>query len=157
VVGRLTDLYLQTNQFDRLLERLERERREADKQREATACLAQAYQSAGDYGTARQTLERLLTENARDTQLLLQLSQLAENEGDVALAVKYQRQMTQAAPSNRDAQFRLATLLVRTGEAEEAAALWTQLVTGESEPHRVLQALDALLQNGKHDTALAVT
>ena len=74
---RLADLYLQNNQFDKLTERLERERREADKQREMTICIAQAYQTAGDLGTARQQLERLLTENARDTQLLQQLSQLA--------------------------------------------------------------------------------
>src|SRR5262249_10478913 len=92
IVSRLTELYLQNNQLAGLLERLERERREADKQRELTICIAQAYQAAGDLGTARQQLERLLAENARDTQLLNQLSQLAESEGDVALALKYQRQ-----------------------------------------------------------------
>jgi len=87
--------------FDKLLERLERERREADKQRELTICIAQAYSSAGDLGTARQQLERLLTENARDTQLLTQLATLAESEGDVNLALKYQRQLEKAAPNNR--------------------------------------------------------
>src|SRR5262249_28529052 len=68
VVPRLAELYLQTNQFDRLLDRLERERREPGKQRELTICTAQAYHSAGDYGTARLELERLLTQNTRDTQ-----------------------------------------------------------------------------------------
>src|SRR5207342_1748726 len=79
VVQKLADLYLQTNHFDRLVERFERGRREANQEREQTICLAQAYQSAGDYGTARQELERLLTQNTRDTQLLGQLSKLAEN------------------------------------------------------------------------------
>ena len=69
VIAKLTELYLQTNHFDQLLERLERGRREADQRREMTICLAQAYQSAGDYGMARQELERLLSENTRDTQL----------------------------------------------------------------------------------------
>ena len=49
-----------------------------------TLCLAQAYQSAGDFGTARQQLERLLSENARDSQLLGQLVALTEAEGDLA-------------------------------------------------------------------------
>src|SRR5262249_2564603 len=67
VVERITQLYLENNQFDRLLERLERERREADKARETTLCIAQAYTTAGDLGTARQQLEPLLTEDTRDT------------------------------------------------------------------------------------------
>src|SRR5262249_47621382 len=120
IISRLTELYIQNNQFDRLMERLERERRESDKQREMTIWIAQALQAAGDLGTARQQLERLLTENARDTQLLNQLSTLAENEGDIATAVKYQRQWEKAAPNNRDAKLRLAQLLVRSGDVDEA-------------------------------------
>ncbi|HTU17039.1 MAG TPA: DUF1583 domain-containing protein [Gemmataceae bacterium] len=157
VVSRLTELYLQNNQFDRLLERLERERREADKQREMTICLAQAYQAAGDLGTARQQLERLLAENSRDTQLLQQLSKLAENEGDTAQALKYQRQWAKAAPKSHDAQLGLAQLLVKAGESEEAAAIWVKLVADEPRPHRNLQAIDALLAHGKSDTVLAIT
>jgi tetratricopeptide (TPR) repeat protein len=153
----LTELYLQNNQFDRLLERLERERREADKQREMTICPAQAYQSAGDLGTARQRLERLLAGNAKDTQLLGQLSALAENEGDANLALKYQRQVEKAAPSNRDVQLRLAQLLVKAGVNDEAAAMCVKLVADEPEPHRTLQAIDSILSNGKPETALAVT
>ncbi|MCI0457302.1 MAG: tetratricopeptide repeat protein, partial [Gemmataceae bacterium] len=157
VISRLAELYLQNNQLDRLLERLERERREAEKTREMTICLAQAYQAAGDHGTARQQLERLLTENARDTGLLQQLSNLAENEGDVALAIRYQRQLVVAAPKNRDARLRLAQLLVRAGESEEAATIWVDLVADEPEPHRTLQAIDSLHTHGRHDTVLAIT
>ena len=116
VIERLTQLYLENNQFDRLLERLERERREADKTREATLCIAQAFTTAGDLGTARQQLERLLTENTRDTHLLGQLSTLCEQEGDLAAAVKYQRQLNVAAPNNFDNKLRLAQLLTRSGE-----------------------------------------
>ncbi len=157
IIGRLTELYLQTNQLDRLLERLERERREADKQREMTLCLGQVYQSAGDLGTARQQLERLLSENARDTQLLGQLASLAESEGDVAVALKHLRQLEKAAPTDRDVQLRLAQLLVRAGESDEATAIWVKLAGSEPEPHRTLSAIDSLLTNGKQDTALAIT
>ncbi|HTK76315.1 MAG TPA: tetratricopeptide repeat protein, partial [Gemmataceae bacterium] len=156
VIARLTELYLQNNQFDKLMERLERERREADKQREMTICIAQAYQTAGDLGTARQQLERLLTENARDTQLLGQLSQLAENEGDTATSLKYQRQLEKAAPTNRDVRLRLAQLLVKTGESEEAATIWVDLVANEPEPYRNHQAIDAVIGAGKHEAALAI-
>jgi tetratricopeptide (TPR) repeat protein len=156
IIGRLTELYMQMNQFDKLVERLERERREADKQREMTLCLAQAYQSAGDLGTARQQLERLLTENPRDTQLLGQLANLSENEGDTLMALKFQRLLEKAKPNDRDAQLRLAQMLVRNGDSDEAAEIWVKLVAGEPEPHRNLQSIDQLIANQKYETALAI-
>src|SRR4029077_11705658 len=97
VISKLTELYLQTNHFDQLLERLERGRGEADQRREMTICLGQAYQSAGDYGMARQELESLIGDNTRDTTLLLQLSKLAEMESDFSDAVKYQQQLARLA------------------------------------------------------------
>jgi tetratricopeptide (TPR) repeat protein len=156
IVERLAQLYLEQNQFDRLMERLERERREAEKAREMTMCIAQAYQTAGDLGTARQQLERLLTDNTRDQGLLAQLSQLCESEGDAQSALKYQRLLVAAAPANTDHQLRLAQLLVKVGESQEAADIWVKLVAGDSEPHRNLQAIDQLITANKHDPALAV-
>src|SRR5437762_14215620 len=107
-----------------------------------TMCIAQAYTTAGDLGTARQQLERLLTENTRDTNLLGQLVTLCESEGDIASAVKYQRQLNAAAPNNHDHQLKLAQLLTRSGEPDEAADIWLKLAAGETEPHRNPQALD---------------
>lgn len=156
VVSRLTELYLQNNQFDRLLERLDRERREDGKQREMTICLAQAYQAAGDHGTARQQLERLLTENARDSQLLQQLSSLAEAEGDLTTATKYQQQLARVSPG-KETDTRLAQLLSKSGEAEEAGQIWVRLATSEPEPHRVIKSVDNLLASSRFDTSLAVT
>jgi tetratricopeptide (TPR) repeat protein len=156
VVERITQLYLENNQFDRLLERLERDRREAEKAREASLCIAQAYTTAGDLGAARQQLERLLTENTRDTHLLGQLSTLCEQEGDLPAALKYQRQLNAAAPSNYDHQLRLAQLLTRTGEPDEAADIWVRLVSKDTEPHRNLQAIDSLLTAGKNEAAIAI-
>ncbi len=157
IIAALAEQYLQMNQFDRLLERLERERREADKAREMTLCIAAAYQAAGDLGTARQQLERLLTENTRDTALLSQLSQLSEAEGDINAALKYQRLVEKAAPNNQESQLRLAQLLLRLGESNEAAEIWVKLVANEPEPHRNLQAIDQLAVAGKADAVLAIT
>ncbi|MBX9583075.1 MAG: tetratricopeptide repeat protein, partial [Gemmataceae bacterium] len=156
VVERLTQLYLEANQFDRLMERLERERREAEKAREMTMCVAQAFTTAGDLGTARLQLERLLTENTRDTNLLAQLGTLCEQEGDIPAAVKYQRQLNAAAPNSYDHQLRLAALLIKAGEPEEAADIWAKLVAADPEPHRALQTVDQMTQSGKADAAVAV-
>jgi tetratricopeptide (TPR) repeat protein len=156
IIDRITQLYLENNQFDRLLERLERERRESDKAREMTMCIAQAYATAGDLGTARTQLERLLSENNRDTNLLGQLVNRCETEGDIAASVKYQRQLNAAAPGNYDHQLKLAQLLTRHGETDEAAEIWVKLVAGETEPHRNLVSIDNVLTAGKHDAALAI-
>ena len=156
IIDRIAQLYLENNQFDRLMERLERERREAEKAREMTLCIAQAYATAGDLGTARQQLERLLTENTRDTHLLGQLATLCDQESDFAAAVKYQRQLTAAAPNNYDHQLKLAQLLTKSGESDEAADIWVKLVANEPEPHRNLTAIDQLLTATKYDAALAI-
>ena len=156
VVSRLADLYLQTNQFDRLLERLERLRREAKESRELSICVAQAYHSAGDYGTAGQELVRLLSQNPSDTQLLQQLSTLLEAEGDVAEAAKYQQQLVHLAPS-KETETRLAMLLARAGATEEAGTIWQHLTEKEEEPEKIFKAIDSLIGSGKRDTALAVT
>jgi tetratricopeptide (TPR) repeat protein len=156
IVARLTDLYLQRNQFDRLVARLEREQREAKQPREMAICLAQAYQSSGDFGTARAELERLLAANPRDTALLQQLSSLAETDGDLAFATKYQKQLNEIAPSDEGAA-RLAQLYLRAGEASEAEAIWARTAGGKQEPHRILQTVDQLLANDKPQTALGIT
>ncbi len=58
-VSRLTELYLQRNQLDRLFTRLQHEEREAGapgagqaKSRDVAVCMAQAYASSGDLGSA---------------------------------------------------------------------------------------------------------
>ncbi len=151
-VSKLADLYLQTNHFDRLVERLDRLRREANASRELTICLAQAYQSAGDFGTARQELERLLTQNVRDTQLLQQLSNLAESEGDFVAAAKFQQQLLAVTPG-KEVQIRLAQLLMRTGETDAAAEIWQRITVAEDDPEKILRSVDSLLAHDKRDTA----
>ena len=155
VVPKLTELYLQTNQFDRLLERLERQRREPNQQREMTICLAQAYQSAGDDGNARQELEKLLTEETRDVQLLTQLVKLCESDGDLDAAVKFQQQLMKSAPG-KDATMRLAQLLMKLGENDEATALMSRITVEEKDPETVLKSLDSMLNQENYSQALTV-
>ncbi|MCI0361269.1 MAG: tetratricopeptide repeat protein, partial [Planctomycetaceae bacterium] len=155
VIGKLTELHLQINRLDQLLQRLERGRREDDLRREMTICLAQAYHSAGDYGMARQELERLLSENTRDTQLLLQLSKLAESESDLISAVKFQEQLARLAPG-AETEYRLATLLSQSGNSQEAAAILVRLAVKEEDKEKLLRNIDSLLSGEQKETALAV-
>ncbi len=156
IVARMADQYLQRNQLDRLIARLERELREPNQQRELSLCLAQAHAASGDYATARQELERLVSANARDAQLLLQLSSLAEMEGDIAGAAKYQKQAVDIAPSP-EGTARLAQLYLRAGEVGEAESVWSRVAGENAEPARVLAAVDSLLSHGKPETVLAIT
>lgn len=155
IVPLLTELYLQLNQFDRLLERLERQRREATQQRETTICLAQAYQSAGDDGSARQELEKLLSEDTRDTQLLNQLVNLCESDGDLEAAVKFQQQVLKST-SGKEGMIRLAQLLMKSGETEEANAIMSRITVEEKDPESVLRSLDSLLAHGNNGQALNI-
>lgn len=156
VVPRLTELYLQTNQFDRLLERLENKRREPNQQRELTICIAQAYQSAGDDGNARQELEKLLTEETRDTQLLQQLVKLCEQDGDLDAAVRFQQQMNKVAPG-KDGTMRLAFLLMKMGDTEEATALLTRATAEEKDPEQLIKSIDSLLAQKNFEQVLGIT
>ena len=155
IIPKLTDLYLQTNQFDRMIERLERQRREPNQNREMTICLAQAYQSVGDDGSARQELEKLLTEETRDIPLLSQLVKLCEAGGDLEAAVKFQQQLLKIAPGKEET-IRLAQLLMKSGETEEAKALMGQTVVDEKDPNAVLKSIDSLLNQGNNDQALSM-
>ena len=156
IVSKLAEFYLQTNHFDRLLERLTRLKQDSDDKREATICLAQAFHAAGDFGMARQELESLLSESTRDTQLLQQLSKLAETEGDLPAAVKYQEQLAELAPGP-ETEYRLATLLSASGQGQESAEILIRLTTREEDPEKLLRNLDSLLSAGQYETALLIT
>ena len=133
-----------------------REGESQQNQREVSICLAQAYASSGDLGMARSELERLLAANARDTQLLQQLSKLAEEEGDLEGAAKHQKQLNELAPSD-EGQLRLAQLYVRHGDLEEAQGIWTQMALAQKDSQHMLQAIDRLLGSEKPAAVLEIT
>jgi predicted Zn-dependent protease len=163
VVSKMTALYLQRNQFDRLLTRLQHQERDVrpdagqSQQRDVALCIAQAYAASGDMGAARAQIEPLLATNARDTQLLLQMSKLAEEEGDLESAARYQKQLNDLAPTDEGAT-RLAQLYARYGELEEAQAVWSHMAADKGESaHRILQAIDSLLGHKKAQPVAEIT
>ncbi len=156
LVQKLASLYEQQNQFDKLLERLERDRREESKRREMTICIAQAHNSTGDYGTARRELESLLTDNTRDTNLLQQLSKLCESGSDLDAAVAYQTQLTKIAPGH-ESEFRLAKLLFSSGKREAASEIFVKLTSREENPVRLLRSVDSLLQRSNFESVVKIT
>ena len=105
---------------------------------------------------ARSELERLLAANPRDTQLLQQLSKLAEEEGDLEGAAKHQKQLIELAPSD-EGQLRLAQLYVRHGDLEEAQGIWIRMALAQKDSHHMLQAIDRLLGSEKPAAVLEIT
>ena len=104
---------------------------------------------------ARQ-LEDLLAAEPRDTALLKQLSELAENEGDLAAALQYQKRLNDVAPDDH-AAYRLVQLALRAGEVEVAEAVWAHITEGDQDLARVLQAVDGMMNHGKYEAVLAAT
>ncbi len=152
---KLTPLYQQINQMDKLIERLERDRREEDKRREMTLCLAQAWHTSGDLGAARQELEGLLSEDTRDTNLLNQLAKLCEAAADLDAAVGYQRQLVAIAPGH-ETEFPLAKMLMASGQMDEARDIFVKLTQREEDPVRQIRALDSLITQGNFESAIGV-
>ncbi len=153
---KLTELYLQTNQFEKLIERFERDRQEDEKHREMTICLVQAHNTAGDYGTARREMESLLNQESQDTNLLQQLSKLCEQGADLEAAIDYQRRLAQIAPG-AETEFRLAGLLQSRGDRDEASEIYVRLTQREEDPSRLLRSIDSLLTQGSYESVIAIT
>lgn len=155
-IERLAPLYLRTNQFDRLTDRLGRLSRESESQRDATICLAQAHRSAGNPGAARRQLETLLSEDRRDPVLLEQLVKICEAEGDVDRAINYQRRLNEMAPDERGAQH-LADLYSQIGDDENATGVLLEYASSADDPKQLLAAVDSLLVNRRYNDALPIT
>ncbi|MEQ1824309.1 MAG: DUF1583 domain-containing protein [Pirellula sp.] len=155
LVLKLVPLYLQINQFEKLVERLERDRREEEKRREMTICLAQAHNLAGDYGTARQELESLLSKETRDTNLLQQLAKLCEGGSDLEAAIGYQRQLVAIAPG-AETEFPLAKMLQTRGDRDEATEILVKLTRREEDPAKLLKSVDSLLQQSSLEAAISI-
>ncbi len=155
VIRQLSDLYLRTNQFERLLSRLERQNSEAEDRRVTTMCLSQAYREIQDYASARVELEKLLAEESKDTQLLSELSKLAEAERDYATAIKYQRRLVEVAAAPNE-ESRLAELHTRDGDIKAAEQIWAKLAVSSAELHTSLKSVDELMSKERWDAASAI-
>src|SRR4029077_1263160 len=63
-----------------------------------------------------------------------------------------QQQLLANAPGKEN-QMRLAQLLMRAGETDEASNVWVPLTSDEADPEKVLPSVDSLLAHEKRDTA----
>ena len=153
---KLVPLYEQINQLDKFIERFERDRREEEKRREVTICLAQAWQTSGEFGTARQELEQLLGEDSRDTNLLQQVARLCETSGDIDAAIGYQRQLIAVAPGH-ETEFPLVAMLQSRGDRDAAMEILVRLTSREQDPVRLLRSIDSLLNQGAYEAVISIT
>jgi tetratricopeptide (TPR) repeat protein len=151
-VMMLAEFALRANRFDRLVEKLEQHGRVSGQEQDAAQCLATAYRVAGDLRSARQALETLVVADSRDSQLLLQLSRLAEEDGDLEAAADYQRRANSIVASD-EGETRLANLLIRLGDLSEAEALWNRLAADSSRPAEAIAAIDQLIALESNDSA----
>ncbi len=152
IISKLTGLYVRRNRTDQLFDRLNRMKNEQKDKREMSLCLAQAHRSTGDFGSARKTLEDMLSENTKDTQLLQQLISLSENEDNLESAIKFQKRFNEVAPS-KEGKMHLAKLQLQTGQTTEAELIWTELLENEDNPDKLLQGVDTLISQGKKELA----
>ena len=156
IVTTLTELYLNQNQLDTLLERLERMRRETDQDRALTFCVAAAHLAAQDFGAARSELSVYLAENDRDTDLLNQIAIIAEREGDLEGAIQYRSRLNQIAP-NEQSRRKLAQLFLQTDQGDEAEQLLATLAMEQDQRHRILKSVDELLAYDRFAGAQTIT
>ncbi len=155
VITPLTELYLRTNRFQTLVDRLELTGREQNKPRDGLLWTAAAHQAAGDLGMARQLLEQLAREDSRDTKLLEQLVSLSRSEYDFESAADYQKRLVAVAPSP-EAEFLLANILLELGEIDQAEALWLKLSQRKNDPSALTNSISTLVQKEQFETAEAL-
>ncbi len=155
VIEPLTELYLRTNRFEALTDRLETIGREQNKPRDGILWVAAAQQAAGDLGMARQLLERLVREDSRDTKLLERLVSLSRAEFDFESAAEFQKRLVAAAPTP-EAQYLLGNLLLELGELDEAEALWLKLSQRDGDAEALSASISTLLGKEEYETAAKV-
>lgn len=152
LVQTLAELYLRTNSFDRLISRLENQSRDLSQQRDMVICLANAHQTAGDVGRAREVLTGLLSQDSQDVILLDELTFLAEQANELEEAIGYQKQIVQLAGS-ADSKARLANLYLRADDPDSAKLVWDQISAADGSSSQILNSIDKLIVSGDLDTA----
>ena len=153
VITQLAELYLRTNRFETLSDRLDLMGRERNKPRDGMLWVAAAHQAAGDLGKAKELLEQLAREDSRDTRLLSQLVALAQSESDYETAAEYQQRLVVAAPTPQN-EYRFANFLLELGEVDRAQAMWQKLAQRKNTPNALSASIGTLL--GKEEFEVAI-
>lgn len=159
LVSRLSELYRQSGDFNRLTERLKKLSIDAPSKRESAYCIAQAYVSTNRLDDARQTLESLLNDldkkDSGDTTLLSQLSRVAELQGDMTAAIEYQETICKKI-ENADGSNRLLSLYRLSGNTEKTLDHLLRTVVEKGDLVDSLSMLDNLLASEDYVSAYKV-
>jgi len=154
-VSLMAPLYEQKGDYQRLVARIELRGREASDMRTAMLLASAAHRAVNDLGAARQSLEPLLAENARDAELLVEIVSLAEASSEPEVALQYQQQLLAMAdtPENRG---RALKLMVDSGQIEAAEAA-LQRLREIDDPVVMIEMLDRTTNRGDYQAAIRIS
>ena len=153
LIVKMVKSYQHQNAIPALIDRLEAGRKDPSQRRDLTICLAQVHQSVSDFTSAKRTMEELLTDRTRDTNILKQLARLSLSAGDLEMAIDYQRQLVAFVPGQENESY-LASLLRQNGDWNEVNEIVVKLLQNEPDPAAASQNIDALLQRGEYELVL---
>jgi len=152
IVVALSNLYLRSNRFEELVERLDLRSRELNLPTEMTRCIAIAWREAGDFRKSRETLERLTTEESQNVSLLQELRQLAEQEHNLSQMEQYQRQIAELTDSTDERRL-LIEILSKEHRYDEAAKERLRLAESRTDRKDILNEIEILVSGGYDDVA----
>ena len=157
VVSRLSEFYLRQGNHGELVKRFKQLSQNPDRRRESAYCSAQAYLAVRDFQSARKSLEALMgeTEAEDDTMLLDQLSRIAEAEGDLPAAIRFQEMLYEKTDAAHDRD-RLASLYFAGGKEEKGEKLVTRRILESDKPDVQARAVCSLLRAERYDAALEI-
>ncbi len=152
IVLALSNLYLRSNQFEKIIERLELRSRELNLPTEMTRCIATAYREAGDFRKSRETLERLMIDESQNVILLKELRTLAEQEHNSSQMEQYQRQIVELTASDEERR-RLIEILAQENLYDAAAKERLRLAESRTDRVEILKEIEILVSGGYDDIA----
>ncbi|MDA1229218.1 MAG: tetratricopeptide repeat protein [Planctomycetota bacterium] len=152
IVVALSNLYLRSDQFSKLIERLELRSRELNLPTEMTRCIATAYREAGDFGKSRETLERLMIDESQNVGLLKELRTLAEQEHNTLQMEQYQRLIVELTDADEERRL-LITILGQESRYDEAAKERLRLADSRTDRIEILKEIEILVSGGHDDVA----
>ena len=152
IVVALSNLYLRSDQFEKIIERLELRSRELNLPTEMTRCIATAYREAGDFRKSRETLERLMVDDSKNVSLLTELRTLAEQEHNSSQMEQYQRQIVELTASDEERR-RLIEILAHERLYDEAAKERLRLAESRTDRVEILKEIEILVSGGYDDVA----
>ncbi|MCA9012932.1 MAG: tetratricopeptide repeat protein, partial [Planctomycetaceae bacterium] len=152
IVAALSNLYLRSNQFPKLIERLELRSRELNLPTEMTRCIATAWREAGNFRQSRETLERLTVEDPRNVGLLKELRTLAEQEHNISQMQQYQRRIVDLTGADVERRL-LIEILGQESLYSEAARERLRLAESRTDRVDILKEIEILVAGGYDDIA----